>query len=67
MLGKVIKELTKIYENEEITSENVLSWANRIKVQRSQSAIMNCITEVKEFDKVKVGRSTHKKSPRRYM
>ena len=31
MLGEIIKELTKILENEEVTSENVLSWAKRVK------------------------------------
>ena len=35
MLGEIIKELTKIYKNEEITSENVLAWAKRVEVQRS--------------------------------
>ena len=53
MLGEIIQELTKIHENEKITSRNVLSWAKRVKVQRAQSTIMNSLTEVKEFDKLK--------------
>ena len=33
MLGEIILELTKIHENAEITSENVLSWVKRVKAQ----------------------------------
>ena len=43
MLGKIIKEVTKICENEEITSKNVLSWVQRVEVQRAQSAVMNSL------------------------
>ena len=35
MLGEIIWELTKVHENEEITSKNVLSWAKRVRVQRA--------------------------------
>ena len=35
MLGEIIWELTKIHVNEEITSENGLSWAKRVKAQRA--------------------------------
>ena len=31
MLRKIIRELTKIHENEEITSGNVLSWAKKVE------------------------------------
>ena len=41
ILGKIIKELTKICENEEITSESVLSCVKIVDVQRAQSAIIN--------------------------
>ena len=41
------------------------SWAKRDQVQRAQSAIMNSLTEVKEFDKLKVVKNTYKDSPRR--
>ena len=67
MLGEIIKELTKVCENEKITSENVLSWAKRFKVQRAQSAIMNSLMEVKGFDKLKVAKIIHNQSLRRYM
>ena len=65
MLGEITRELTKIHKNTEITSENVLCWAKRVEAQRAQSAIMNSLTEVKEFDKVKITKTTHTDSPRR--
>ena len=31
----------------------MLCWAKRVEVQRAQSAIINSLTEVKEFDRLK--------------
>ena len=45
----------------------MLSWVKRVEVQRAQSTIMNSLTEAKEFNKLKVVKSTLKESPRRYM
>ena len=64
MLGEIIKELTKIHKNREITSENVLFWDKRVEAQRAQSAIMDSLTEVKEFDKLKIAKNTYKDSLR---
>ena len=61
MLGEIIWELTKIHEKEEITGKNVLSLVKRVKVQRAQSAMMNSLTEAKEFDKLKVVKNTYVK------
>ena len=36
-----------------------------LNVQRAQSAIMNSLTEAKEFDKLNVGKNIHKESLRR--
>ena len=52
MLGEIIWDLTKINKKTEITGENVLSWAKRVEAQRVQSAIINSLTEAKEFDKI---------------
>ena len=60
-----MRELTKIQENTEITSENVLCWAKRVETQRARSAIMNSLTEEKEFDKLKIVKNTYKDIPRR--
>ena len=65
MLAEIIRELTKIQENTEIMSENVLCWGKREEAQGAQSAIKNSPTEAKEFDKLKVAKNTYKESPRR--
>ena len=62
MLGEIIRELTK-KKNKEITSENVLCLAKRVKAQRAQSAIMNNLTEAKEFDKLKNNEETIYRQP----
>ena len=68
MLGEIIQELTKITKmKKKITSENVLSWAKRVEVQRAQSAIMNSLTEAKEFDKLEVIKNMQKDSHRRHL
>ena len=67
MLGEIIQELTKVKENGIIMSENVLAWAIRVEVQRAQSAVINSLTEAKEFDKIKVLKNAHKDNPRRHM
>ena len=37
MITKIIKELTVIKKSYEITSEQVLSWAKRVEVHRTQT------------------------------
>ena len=64
-LVEIIMALTKIEENAEVTSDKVLCWVKRIEAQRAQSAIMNSLTETKEFDKLKIMKATYKDSPRR--
>ena len=46
MLDKITRELT---------SEDVLAWAKRVKSQRVQASMLNDITETKAFNKVKKG------------
>ena len=65
MLAEIVIELTKIHENTEVTSVKVLYWAKRVDAQRAQSAIMNSLTETKEFDKLKLYKTAYKDSPRR--
>ena len=43
----------------------VLCWAKRVEAQRAQSAIMDSLTETKEFHKLKIMKATYKDSPRR--
>ena len=65
MLGEIIRKLAKIHENTETPSENGLCWAKRVEAKIDQSAIMNILTEAKEFDKIKLTKSTYKDNPRR--
>ena len=53
MLDEIIRELTSKTSSQQMTSEDVLAWAKRVKVQRVQASILNDITETKTFDKVK--------------
>ena len=63
-LEEIMKELTATKSNDHITSGNVLAWAKRVEPQRAQAAVMNSITESKQFDKIKVSRSMCKESPK---
>ena len=38
MSTEIIKDLTKIEENDNVTSEQVLAWATRVEAQKAQSA-----------------------------
>ena len=49
---KTIRVLGKIEDNENITSEQVLAWARRVKAQKAQSAILENSKETKDFDKI---------------
>ena len=42
----------------------MLCWAKRVEVQRAQSAIINSLTEAKEFYRLKIVKKTYKDSPR---
>ena len=53
LLVEIIRELTKAEESAAVTGEQVLIWAKRVEVQRAQSAIINSLSETKEFDKIK--------------
>ena len=54
MLDKVIRELTTKRNNDQTKSKDVLVWAKRTEVQWTQAAILNEITELQKFDKVKI-------------
>ena len=66
MLGEIIQKLLIVKENGAIMSGNVLVWLKRVEVQRAQSAVMNILTQAKEFDKIKMSKNAHKDSPRRH-
>ena len=45
MLDKIIRELTTKNNDEQVTTEGVLTWAKRKEVQRVQAIVLNDITE----------------------
>ena len=55
MLDEIIRELTSRTSNVQMTSKDVLAWAKRVKAQRVQAAVLNDLTEIKAFDKIKKG------------
>ena len=54
MLKEIIKELTTAKDDDHITSGGMLAWAKRVEVQRVQAAVLNTITESRQFDKIKI-------------
>ena len=54
MLEEIIKELTATKNNDHITSGGVLAWAKRVEAQRAQAAVLNTLTESRQFDKIKL-------------
>ena len=50
LLTEIIRELIKTGENRSVTSVQVWAWAKRIETQRTQAAVINSLSEVKEFD-----------------
>ena len=52
VMTKIIMELTAIRKTNEITNEQVLSWARRLLVQRDQTAILDVAKESKQFDAI---------------
>ena len=55
MLDKIIRELMSRTSNAQMTSEDVLVWAKKVEAQRVQAAVLNDLTEIKAFDKIKKG------------
>ena len=54
MLEEIIKELTATNNDDHITSGGVLAWVKRVEVQRVEAAVLNTLTELRQFDKTNV-------------
>ena len=54
MLKDIIKELTVTKNDDCITSGGVLAWSKREEAQRAQAAVLNMLTETKQFNKIKI-------------
>ena len=78
MLDKIIRDLMSRTGNVQMTSKDVLVLAKRVEAQRVQAAVLNDLTEIRAFDKIKrktepkntQGResqvATHQRQPCRY-
>ena len=64
MLEEIFNELTTVRGDDQITSGNVLAWAKRVEVQRTQAAVMSAVTKTEEFNKIKVSRPLWGINPR---
>ena len=53
MLDEIIRELTTKNNDEQVTSEGMLTWAKQIEAQTAKAAILNNIIESHQFDKIK--------------
>ena len=49
---EIIRELTKMGDNESITSEQVLAWARRAGAQKGKSTILENLKEMKGLDRI---------------
>ena len=58
VLEEIIKELTATNNDDHITSGSLLSWAKRVETQRAQVAVLNMLTESRQFGKVKILKRT---------
>ena len=56
MVEEVIKELTVTNNDDHITSGSVLAWAKRVEAQRVHAAVLDTLTESRQFYKVKISR-----------
>ena len=56
MLEEIMKELTATKNNDHITSGGVLAWAKIVEAQRAKAAVLNTLTESKQFDKIKISK-----------
>ena len=54
MLEEIKKEMTTTKIDDCITSRGMLAWAKRVEVQRAQAAVLNMLTESRQFDKIKL-------------
>ena len=48
--AKIIKELTALQHPREVSSEQVLVWAQRVEAQKAQKVLVDKMRDTKEFD-----------------
>ena len=61
MLEEITKELTVTSNDDHIMNGGVLALAKRVEVQRAQAAVLDTLTDVRQFDKVKNSKKTKRR------
>ena len=56
MLEEIIKELTATNNDDHFMSGGVLAWAERVEAQKVQTAVLDTLTESRQFNKVKIAK-----------
>ena len=51
--SEIVRELTKTQECSDVTNEQMLVWAQRVKAQKARSVIITSLSKTKHFDKIK--------------
>ena len=58
MLEEIIKHLMAVKNDDHIRNGGILAWAKRVEVQRAQAAVLNTLTEFRQFNKIKIAKKT---------
>ena len=54
MLEEIIQELMVTKNDDHIMGGGVLAWTKRVEAQRAQAAVLNTLTESRQFDQIKL-------------
>ena len=54
MLEEIIRELRVTSNDDHIMSGGVLAWEKRLEMQKAQAAVLDTLTELRQFNKVKI-------------
>ena len=65
MLAEIKSELSKTEENANVIREQVLTWTKRVEAQRAQSAVIDSLSEIEEFDKIQTVTDEQKQNGRK--
>ena len=53
MLGKMLRELTALKDINEATTDQILTWAQRVEAQRAQREVLDHIRKDMEFHSIR--------------
>ena len=53
MVEEITWELTSVVDSSSVTGEQLLTWAKRLEIQRTQTAMLECLKETKDVDAIR--------------